>query len=78
MLYIEPRKEYWTEDMDQRIYKAMAIGKERNFIKTGDFIIIVTGWKCGSGYTNTMRIINAPEKEEGPILGVPIIKDYND
>jgi hypothetical protein len=25
-----------------------------------------------------MRIINAPEKEEGPILGVPIIKDYND
>ncbi|XP_062613896.1 pyruvate kinase PKM-like [Saccostrea cucullata] len=74
----EPRVELWTDDMDKRIYKAMALGRKRNFIKKGDFIIIVTGWKSGSGYTNTLRIINAPETDEGPILGVPVIKDYND
>lgn len=77
-LYIEPRVESWTDDMDKRIYKAIAFGKDRNFIRNGDFIIIVTGWKSGSGYTNTLRIINAPETDDGPILGVPIIKDYND
>lgn len=77
-MYTEPRVEFWTEDMDKRIYKAIAFGKDRNFIKNGDFMIIVTGWKSGSGYTNTLRIINAPETDEGPILGVPIIKDYND
>lgn len=77
-MYTEPRLEFWTEDMDKRIYKAIAFGKDRNFIKNGDFMIIVTGWKSGSGYTNTLRIINAPETDEGPILGVPIIKDYND
>ncbi|XP_061190880.1 pyruvate kinase PKM-like isoform X5 [Saccostrea echinata] len=76
--YVEPRHELWTDDMDRRIYKAMALGRKRNFIKTGDYIIIVTGWKSGSGYTNTLRIINAPEKDDGPILGVPVIKDYND
>lgn len=77
-IYTEPRVEFWTEDMDKRIYKAIAFGRDRNFIKNGDFMIIVTGWKSGSGYTNTLRIINAPETDEGPILGVPIIKDYND
>ncbi|XP_052695063.1 pyruvate kinase PKM-like isoform X6 [Crassostrea angulata] len=76
--YVVPRLEFWTEDMDKRIYKAIAFGRDRNFIKNGDFMIIVTGWKSGSGYTNTLRIINAPETDEGPILGVPIIKDYND
>lgn len=77
-IYTEPRLEFWTEDMDKRIYKAITFGRDRNFIKNGDFMIIVTGWKSGSGYTNTLRIINAPETDEGPILGVPIIKDYND
>ena len=64
--------------MDKRIYKAIAVGRERKFINTGDLLVIVTGWKSGSGYTNTMRIINVPEKDGGPIIGTPVIKDYND
>lgn len=74
----EPRMELWSDDMDKRIYKALSIGRERQFIKTGDPIIIVTGWKSGSGYTNTLRLINVPESDDAPILGTPIIKDYND
>ena len=64
--------------MDNRIYKALAIGRQRNFIKTGDPIVVVTGWRTGTGYTNTMRLINTPEDDGGPIVGTPVITDYND
>ncbi|XP_063437161.1 pyruvate kinase PKM-like isoform X4 [Mytilus trossulus] len=68
----------WAEDMDKRIYKGLSVGRVRKFIKTGDPIVIVTGWKCGSGYTNTMRIISTPAKDGDPIVGTQIISDYND
>jgi hypothetical protein len=64
--------------MDNRIYKALAIGRQRNFIKTGDPIVVVTGWRTGTGYTNTMRLINTPENDGGPIVGTQVITDYND
>ncbi|KAK3094802.1 hypothetical protein FSP39_006397 [Pinctada imbricata] len=76
--YVEPRMETWPEDIDKRIYKAIHVGRLRKFIKTGDTLVIVTGWKCGSGYTNTMRIIATPEKDGDPIVGTPVIQDYND
>ncbi|WAR29507.1 KPYM-like protein [Mya arenaria] len=70
--------ESWSEDMDKRIYKCIAVGRLRGFLAEGDPLVIVTGWQSGSGYTNTMRLITVPEKDEGPILGTPIIKGYND
>lgn len=78
LLYIEPKVEPWSEDMDRRIYKSIAVGRLRGFLKTNDPIVIVTGWKSGSGYTNTMRLITVPETEQGPIIGTPIIEGYND
>lgn len=75
---LEPKLEYWSEDMDKRIYKGISVGRARGMLETGDNIVIVTGWKSGSGYTNTMRLIGVPETDEGPILGTPVIKGYND
>ena len=78
LLYIEPKLEIWSDDMDRRIYKALDVGKLRGFIQPNDPIVIVTGWKSGSGYTNTMRLVNVPEKEDAPFFGTPIIEGYND
>jgi len=64
--------------MDKRIYKGIAVGRVRGFLGAGEPLVIVTGWKSGSGYTNTMRLIMVPENNEGPILGTPIIAGYND
>ena len=35
-------------------------GKARGFFKTNDAVIILTGWRPGSGYTNTMRVVLVP------------------
>lgn len=65
----------WTVDVDRRIYKGIQIGMDRGFIQKGDPVIIITGWKPGSGSTNTMRIINAVDVANkdllAPITGNP-------
>lgn len=40
--------------------KPLFVGKHRKFFKTGDMAIVVTGWRPGSGYTNTMRVVLVP------------------
>lgn len=35
----------------------MEFGKERGFLKPGMPVVIVTGWKQGSGFTNTIRVV---------------------
>jgi pyruvate kinase len=39
-------------------------GVLRGVIKVNDPIVIVTGWQQGSGFTNTLRIIFAPQLTE--------------
>lgn len=34
-----------------------APGKLRGFLHSGDLVIVVTGWRPGSGYTNIMRVL---------------------
>ncbi|KAI3385013.1 hypothetical protein SNEBB_001636 [Seison nebaliae] len=50
----------WVEDVDARIATSLDVAKKRGFCKRGDAIILVTGWKEGSGFTNTVRIIYCP------------------
>ncbi|XP_072003903.1 pyruvate kinase PKM isoform X1 [Engystomops pustulosus] len=60
VLYKEPINQAWAEDVDCRVHCAMEIGKARGFFKTGDVVIVLTGWKPGSGFTNTMRVVPVP------------------
>ncbi|XP_014245362.1 pyruvate kinase-like isoform X2 [Cimex lectularius] len=59
----------WLKDIDSRIIYGLALGFHKGFLKGNDQVIVVTGWKKGSGYTNTMRVISVPEKLDDPALG---------
>ncbi|XP_006866588.1 PREDICTED: pyruvate kinase PKM isoform X3 [Chrysochloris asiatica] len=50
----------WAEDVDLRVNLAMNVGKARGFFKTGDVVIVLTGWRPGSGFTNTMHVVPVP------------------
>jgi pyruvate kinase len=57
-LHYEPnRVEEWTQDVDIRIKYAIEFGKKKNFLKIGDAVIVITGWRKGAGATNTLRVI---------------------
>ncbi|XP_025408500.1 pyruvate kinase-like isoform X2 [Sipha flava] len=58
LYYNEKPLSDWLKDVDTRVVHAINFGKSRGFIKTGDPVVVVTGWKKGSGYTNTLRIVN--------------------
>jgi pyruvate kinase len=45
------------KDVEGRVQFGIKFGKSRGFIKSGDPIVIVTGWKSGSGFTNTLRVV---------------------
>jgi len=49
----------WIKDVDGRVQSGIKFGQSRGFIKTGDPVVVVTGWRKGSGYTNIMRIVIA-------------------
>ena len=53
------RDECWEKDLDNRIQTAIRFGKELSFVKAGDSIIIIHGWKKGPGFTNTFRLVYA-------------------
>ncbi|KAJ9579833.1 hypothetical protein L9F63_004505, partial [Diploptera punctata] len=57
--YTESPLADWLKDVDVRVQFGLNFGKGRGFIKSGDPVVVVTGWKQGPGFTNTMRIVNA-------------------
>lgn len=58
LIYEEPALPDWLKDVDCRVQFGLKFGQNRGFIKTNDPVVIVTGWKQGSGFTNTVRIVN--------------------
>lgn len=58
LIYQDGNDSDWMKDVDARVQFGIKFGKSRGFIKSGDPIVVVTGWKSGSGFTNTMRIVN--------------------
>uniref|UniRef100_A0AAY4AWM3 Pyruvate kinase n=2 Tax=Denticeps clupeoides TaxID=299321 RepID=A0AAY4AWM3_9TELE len=57
VFYNQQAHDVWAEDVDLRVNFAMEMGKARGFFKPGDVVIVLTGWRPGSGYTNTMRVV---------------------
>jgi pyruvate kinase len=52
--------ELWMHDVDFRVNRAMETSKQVGFCAPGDEIVVVTGWRGGKGFTNTLRIIKCP------------------
>lgn len=61
------------KDVDLRINYGLSVGQKHGFIKPLDTVVLVTGWKKGSGHTNNMRIITVPETldESAHLLPTP-------
>ncbi|XP_033326401.1 pyruvate kinase isoform X2 [Megalopta genalis] len=57
LYYEEAPLSDWIKDVDVRVQCGLNFGKSRGFIKTGDSVVVVTGWKQGSGFTNTLRVV---------------------
>uniref|UniRef100_A0A674PPX1 Pyruvate kinase n=1 Tax=Takifugu rubripes TaxID=31033 RepID=A0A674PPX1_TAKRU len=74
VLYTKPANDVWAEDVDLRVNFALEVGlsdgtlwfshgsagKHRKFLKSGDVALVVTGWRPGPGYTNTVRVVLVP------------------
>ncbi|XP_072385591.1 pyruvate kinase-like isoform X2 [Diabrotica undecimpunctata] len=69
LIYETDRQEDWLKDVDARLHYGIRFGKSRGFVRTGDPVVVVTGWKQGSGYTNTLRIIYVSDEVESICLG---------
>lgn len=65
----------WLKDVDNRVQYGMKFGKSRGFLKTGDTVIVVTGWQQGSGYTNTLRIVYVDEDLTFIHTPSPVVSD---
>lgn len=57
LFYPEPRMDDWSADVDERIQYCVDFGKKNGFIKSGDPVICITGWRKGAGSSNTVRIL---------------------
>ena len=44
----------FQDDVDQRIAWCISVAKSMGYVKIGDTIIAVQGWRGGCGYTNTI------------------------
>ncbi|XP_048472996.1 pyruvate kinase PKM-like [Rhincodon typus] len=60
VLFKPPADAVWSDDVDHRVNFAMEVGKARGFFKSCDLVIVLTGWRPGSGSTNTMRVLQVP------------------
>merc|ERR1711936_619101 len=54
LFYKEDRLEDWTNDVEERIQFGVDFGKRNGFIKSGNLIVCITGWRKGAGSSNTI------------------------
>ncbi|CAH2105328.1 unnamed protein product [Euphydryas editha] len=57
IVYKESVASDWLKDVDNRVQYGLQFGRSRGFLNSGDNVVVVTGWRQGSGFTNTMRIM---------------------
>lgn len=66
------------KDVDIRVQHGLSFGKTRGFLKTGDSVVVVTGWQQGSGFTNTLRIVYVDDDDDTSCLLVSDNDSYDD
>ena len=76
-LVIADLEKEWIDDMDQRIKLAFEVGRERCILRVDDLVVVVTGWRSGAGYTNTLRVVKV-EGEYRPVFKPPSLYNFND
>ena len=57
LMYEKERQADWMKDVDDRVQFAIDFGKRSSFISTGDNVVVITGWRQGSGSSNTVRVL---------------------
>ncbi|EEB18600.1 pyruvate kinase, putative [Pediculus humanus corporis] len=55
----------WLRDVDARVQSGLQFGQRQGFILPGDPVIVITGWRQGSGFTNNMRVVYVSEQGKG-------------
>lgn len=78
---IAPPLSDWHMDVDARLQFGVTYGKLSGFIQPDDPVILVSGWRPGSGNINSIRLIYAsgeserPKKEQKPVIQEPVFND---
>ena len=64
--------------MDKRINHAVDVAWDRSIIRTGQPIVVVTGWRSGAGATNTMRVVTVPDRATTKKIDIMVTKSSGD
>jgi pyruvate kinase len=48
----------WAKDVEARVADAIGFGRRKGCIKSGDKVVVITGWRPGSGASNTLAVID--------------------
>ncbi|XP_017893500.2 pyruvate kinase-like [Ceratina calcarata] len=57
----------WGEDMQARIQTGIDSLRRKRYIRVGDPVVVVSGWRQGTGFTNCIRIVYASPGLENQI-----------
>ncbi|XP_065368329.1 pyruvate kinase-like [Calliphora vicina] len=64
IMYTGISKKSWLNEMDARVQFSMNVANLMKIIKSGDSVVILSPWKDGAGFTNTMRLVYAFFEQE--------------
>ena len=56
-IFTDGRNDDWSKDVDMRVEYGIDFGKKHGFVKSGQTVICVTGWRQGAGASNTIRML---------------------
>ncbi|XP_022825561.1 pyruvate kinase-like [Spodoptera litura] len=59
LIYEDEPETDWASDLEKRVNFAIKWSIERGFVRIGDPMVIISGWRQGTGFTNTMRVVYA-------------------
>ena len=61
IFYDQPKDPEWEVDIENRVQYCFRCAIQRGHVQPGSLAVVVTGWRPGSGSTNSMRVITVPD-----------------